>query len=413
MSENRHPCTSCGRAAEPPVAITVEKADGSEHTATICARCRPWAERLIKALDLHMRSTGGTPASVPDGPAGPPLDPAREPDASKPAPATPIIGRGHQTPITHGMTGLERDLAVIDTEWSSSNSDEAEVIAVGIARLRPDGTGYRDAYTVKPGRPVDPLTTAVHGLTDEMLADLPPFKAYAERILEDLLDADIGGYAVGTDLTLIEQALENAGVAWPTENVRVIDALRIWQTAEPRRLTDAHERFVGPVEGEMTAHDAGDDAVMTARVIEALAPGSSAADIEKTTDPNRVDLTGRFRRDDQGEIVFDFGRYRHLPARRVPRQLQWMLERKFAPSAKAVARRILEEHHPKEDTVDPAGRFTRDEAGNIIFNFGKHKGREARLEPGFLSWMLGKDFPNATKTVARRILDGRPPTPED
>ena len=191
--------------------------------------------------------------------------------------------------------------------------------------------------------------------------------------------------------------------------MKVVDAPRIWQTAEPRRLTDAHERFVGPGEGILTAHDAGDDAMMTARVIEALAGQSTAADIQELTDPGRVDLTGRFRRDEHNEVVFDFGKYRHRPARLEPRQLRWMLERGFAPSAKAVARRILEEHHPERDTLDPAGRFAKDDTGEVIFNFGKYKGQPARLEPGFLNWMLGKDFPEATKTVARQVLAGQHP----
>ena len=259
------------------------------------------------------------------------------------------------------------------------------MIAVGAVRLRPDGTGYRTAYTVKPQKPVEARTTAVHGLTDEMLADQPPFKAHAQQILEDLADADVGGYTVGNDLTLIERALESTCTASPTDAVQVIDALRIRQTAEPRRLTDAHERFVGPVDGALTAHDAGDDAMMTARVIEALAGRSTAADIQQLTDPRRVDLTGKFRRDDPNDAVFDFGKYRHRPARLEPTQLQWMLERGFTPSTKAVARRILKERHPTRDTLDPAGRLAKDDADEVVFNFGKYKGQPARLEPGFLS----------------------------
>ena len=101
----------------------------------------------------------------------------------------------------------------------------------------------------------------------------------------------------------------------------------------------------------LTAHDAGDDAMMTAKVIESLARGTSARDIQRMTEPGRVDLTGKFRRNDEGEILIDFGRLRHRPARLEPKQLQWMLERAFAPSAKAIARQILETHHYTIDTI--------------------------------------------------------------
>ena len=92
---------------------------------------------------------------------------------------------------------------------------------------------------MRPVKPVTPETTEVHGLTNEVLVDLPGFSHYADRILENLRDADIGGYMVTTDLALLERAIEKSGRTWDTDDIQVVDALRIWQTAEPRRLADA------------------------------------------------------------------------------------------------------------------------------------------------------------------------------
>jgi len=45
--------------------------------------------------------------------------------------------------------------------------------------------------------------------------------------------------------------------------------------------------------------------------------------------------------------------------------------------------------------------------GDVIFNFGKHKGRTVKdvllNEPGYYNWMMEGDFPQQTKNVMSRI----------
>jgi hypothetical protein len=46
--------------------------------------------------------------------------------------------------------------------------------------------------------------------------------------------------------------------------------------------------------------------------------------------------------------------------------------------------------------VDPDGKFVRREDGVIVFTFSDHNGKAvdevARTDPGFLEWILRKDF---------------------
>ena len=45
--------------------------------------------------------------------------------------------------------------------------------------------------------------------------------------------------------------------------------------------------------------------------------------------------------------------------------------------------------------------------GEVIFNFGKHKGRTVKdvllNEPGYYNWMMEGDFPQQTKRVLTRL----------
>ena len=58
-------------------------------------------------------------------------------------------------------------------------------------------------------------------------------------------------------------------------------------------------------------------------------------------------------------------------------------------------------------TTDVDGRF-RNEGGRVVFAFGKHLGRPidevARLDPGYLSWFLDRDFLDDAKVLVGRAL---------
>ena len=57
--------------------------------------------------------------------------------------------------------------------------------------------------------------------------------------------------------------------------------------------------------------------------------------------------------------------------------------------------------------VDFAGFIRKDEAGEAVFGFGKHKGRSVmevlQKEPGYFGWLLNADFPLYTKKVLTQI----------
>jgi DNA polymerase-3 subunit epsilon len=54
--------------------------------------------------------------------------------------------------------------------------------------------------------------------------------------------------------------------------------------------------------------------------------------------------------------------------------------------------------------VDFARYLTRNQNGEIIFNFGKHKGKPITEELDYVRWMLEGEFPEATKMVIRQAI---------
>ena len=370
-------CGNCG-IAQATERLTLRTNPTSLGTTTdLCQQCADHAGRTLAALGVRLadeRRDRGPRAANAERPTEralhaqltaieneTPTRPLRNDGSNPPTedrggtPTRPptTIGRGEPQPFVHGMKGLTRDLAVIDTEWTEASLETAQIAALGIVRLKPDGTGFAKLYTVNPERPICPGSSAVHGITDEMVKDLPRFESYAPSIRADIADADLGGYSLRNDVAMLEKSFQQAGMEWDPNGIAMVDALRIWQHAERRRLTDAYHRFVGLRGNDIRAHDAVGDAVMTARVLEKLADGRSMAEIDRITDPERVDAAGKFRRDERGDIIFNLGPHRGDTARKHPDYLQWMQYKDFAPSTLRVVNELLDDFY-NEQSAPPA-----------------------------------------------------------
>jgi DNA polymerase-3 subunit epsilon len=57
--------------------------------------------------------------------------------------------------------------------------------------------------------------------------------------------------------------------------------------------------------------------------------------------------------------------------------------------------------------VDYARKLMRNDKGEIVFAFGKNRGKRVLDDPGYAEWMLEGDFPESTKNALRRILASR------
>jgi DNA polymerase-3 subunit epsilon len=229
---------------------------------------------------------------------------------------------------------LERPLAVIDTETTGLDPRDDRVVEVAGLVLRPGAEPARFSRLVNPGRPIPPAATAVHGIADEDVAAEPPFAAIAPRLARLLEGADLAGFNIARfDLPFLSAEFRRAGVEFAIAGRAVVDVQRIFHRLEPRDLAAAVRRYCGREHDG--AHAAMDDAEATAEVLDA-----------------------------------QVGRHAELP-----------------PTPAGLHALLIE--------VDVEGRF-RIEGDRVCFNFGKHQGRPldevARIDAGYLQWLLGQDF---------------------
>ena len=79
---------------------------------------------------------------------------------------------------------LDRPLAVLDLETTGIDPKIDRIIEVSVLKLLPGGGHDHRTRRVNPGVPIPPEATAIHGITDDDVADCPTFRAIAPGLVE-------------------------------------------------------------------------------------------------------------------------------------------------------------------------------------------------------------------------------------
>lgn len=262
---------------------------------------------------------------------------------------------------------LSRPLVFFDLEATGLNISTDRIVEISYYKVFPNGNAEGKTLRVKPtvirhlsdpfGKPIIEETpmhipeasTAIHGITDEDVADCPTFRQIAHQIADVLKDSDLAGYNSNHfDVPLLAEEFLRAGVNIDLKRRNMVDAYTIFTKNEQRNLSAAYRFYCG--KDLQNAHSANADTMATYEVL--------TAQLERYDLPDTV----------EGLADYSAGSVR------------------FA---------------------DFAGRIAYDKDGYEVFNFGQHKGQRLadvfRREPGYYGWIIGGDFPAYTKQVCTRV----------
>lgn len=160
---------------------------------------------------------------------------------------------------------LERPIAFIDVETTGTNPNSDRVVELSIIRIQPDGKEEYRSRRVNPEVPIPAEATAVHGITDADVANLPTFRQYAKGVRDFLEGCDISGFnAIKFDLPCLEAEFARAGVEFSRKGRYLVDSMVIYHKRDPRDLQAAYRKYCG---GELeNAHIAEEDAKAAAKI---------------------------------------------------------------------------------------------------------------------------------------------------
>ena len=230
---------------------------------------------------------------------------------------------------------LDRPLAFLDLETTGLSVARDRVVELAVLRISPDGEVVERERRFNPGRPIPPAATAVHGISDADVADEPPFASRARSLAEMLELCDLGGFNIRRfDLPMLLAEFQRAGVPFPLEGRRILDAQTVFHREEPRDLSAAARFYLG--QELQDAHSALADIRATARVLGAQLQRYEHLPRDPEALHRYCDEVAPFRtaleqwfQDVDGERLFRKGKHKDRPLAQValetPDYLRWML----------------------------------------------------------------------------------------
>ena len=257
---------------------------------------------------------------------------------------------------------LKRPLVVFDLESTGTRVRKDRIVEMAWCKIKPSGETKVGGIRLNPGIPIPPEATAVHGITDQDVANEPTFKQIAPKLVDFLDKCDLAGFGVARfDIPLLEAEFLRAEVDFSSKDRAIVDALGIYHRYEPRDLEAAVRHYTGQQIED--AHDAEGDVLSTLMVLKA-----------------QLEQHGDLPHDLEGLDSYS-GRRRKQP--------NWYDE--------------------KGDLV-----WERDA---LHLTFGIHDGKSLQevvdTYPGYIDWMLGESFSEEVKNAIRTTRAGSPPLRTD
>jgi DNA polymerase-3 subunit epsilon len=262
---------------------------------------------------------------------------------------------------------LDRDLVFFDLEATGLNVIRDRIVQVAMVKYFSNGEEPAEiSMLVNPGIPISEEAMGVHGITPKDLANKPTFEQVADQLFNFIGDADLAGYNSNRfDIPLLMEEFARVGIEFNVDNRRTIDVQRIFYRMEPRTLRAAL-KFYCDKELE-DAHDALADVKATVDVLKGQIHRYDGVDLvgederlenpvrndmqklhEFTNDARIVDATQRLKRNSDGIIVFNFGKYLNQPvAETLSKDKQyyhWILNKEFSSQVKQLVKKLVKEY---------------------------------------------------------------------
>ncbi|MBT1697727.1 3'-5' exonuclease [Fulvivirgaceae bacterium PWU4] len=256
---------------------------------------------------------------------------------------------------------LRNPICFFDLETTGVNITHDRIIEIAVIKVMPNGEVHRKTNLLNPGIPIPPESSVFHGIYDEDVKDKPTFKEVAKEYAKFIEGADLSGFSIlKMDVPMLVEEFLRAGVDFDYQRKKIIDAQKIFHLMEKRTLAAAYRFYMNKELQE--SHTAEADAEASMEVL--------LAQVEKYDGQDVTDISGK----KIGEIKNDMEVLSKLTA---------------------------------ADMVDLAGRMIKNEKGEEIFNFGKHKSKKVtavlKEEPAYYDWMMNGDFPQDTKRKLTEI----------
>ena len=244
---------------------------------------------------------------------------------------------------------FDKPIAFFDLETTGVDLVKDQIVQIAVTKIYPNGERDVKVRYVKPTIPIPAEATEVHGIDAKTVKNAPAFREIAKSLRAFLDGCDIGGYnSTQFDSPLLQEEFHRAGIHdWPAPGTRFVDVMHLYYHFNPRTLEAAYKDYCGEsLEG---AHDAGVDTTAAVDILQAMVERheelpKDMQGLHEFCNEGRVDLAGKLIRNEKGEVVYNFGKDKGKPVKNFPGFGEWMLKKgSFTENTRACVRELLNE----------------------------------------------------------------------
>jgi DNA polymerase-3 subunit epsilon len=256
---------------------------------------------------------------------------------------------------------LKVPICFFDLETTGTNITIDRIVEIAVIKLMPSGEEIRKKNVLNPTIPIPLESSIIHGIYDNDVADKPTFKDVAKEYIKFFEGADLSGFNIlKFDVPVLVEEFLRAGLDFDYSRKKIVDGQKIYHLMEKRNLSAAYRFYCN--KDLKDSHTAEADTQATMEVL--------LAQVERYENQQATDGLGH-------------------PI--------------------GIIQNNVESLHSltSSESVDLAGRMVRNEKGEVIFNFGKHRLKPVltvlKQEPSYYDWMMNGDFPLDTKRQLTEI----------
>lgn len=244
---------------------------------------------------------------------------------------------------------LKKPVVFFDIESTGLNIISDRIIQIAYIKLMPNGEEICRNYLVNPGMPIPAESTAIHHITDEMVADKPTFKELAKTLANELKGCDLAGYnSTRFDVPILVEEMLRAGIDYDVTKASHIDVMNIFYKMERRDLTAAYQFYCGKSLDDAHSADADTRATYEVFLAQLERYQELPQEVEKLSEFSKMnrnaDLMGNIVYNDKNEPCINFGKHKGKPVEQVfreePNYYAWIMDGQFAQSTKKLVSQI-------------------------------------------------------------------------
>lgn len=263
---------------------------------------------------------------------------------------------------------LDRDLCFFDIEATGLNVIRDKIVQIAIIKYSKKGKEPEElSMMINPGIPISEEAMGVHGITPKMLANKPTFQQVSQKIYDFIGNSDLAGYNSNRfDVPMLMEEFARVGMELDVSKRRLIDVQRVFYKMEPRTLRaalrfycnkeieNAHDALadvhatIDVFKGQLERYEGVDLIDADGNVIEAPIKNDMQVIHDFTGDLKTIDATQRLKYNQEGVVVFNFGKYVGKPVAETLQKdknyYNWIMNKEFSSQVKQIVKKLVKEN---------------------------------------------------------------------